>query len=229
MTTIFKNKTNAGILNILAFFFIISFISCSVSKPPKEVGKFLESNLVELIKYDSSLHLDIRYATANNFAGKAVYEEARAFLQKPAALALINASSALKKEGYGLLIFDGYRPWSVTKLFWTITTEANKKFVANPKKGSRHNRGCAVDLSLYDLKTGKEIKMTGDYDEMTERSYPNYTGGTVEERKMRDLLRNVMESNGFKVYDTEWWHFDFNEWKNYRIENIAFSKIKPTI
>ena len=132
----------------------------------------------------------------------------------------------LKPLGYGLLVFDGYRPWSVTKLFWDITSDENKKFVANPKKGSRHNRGCAVDLSLYDLKTGKEITMTGMYDEMTERSYPYYTGGTEEQRKMRDLLRTNMESEGFTVYEYEWWHFDYKDWKLYPIGNIPFSKIK---
>ncbi|HRI20754.1 MAG TPA: M15 family metallopeptidase, partial [Panacibacter sp.] len=109
---------------------------------------------------------------------------------------------------------------------WDITSDENKKFVANPQKGSRHNRGCAVDLSLYDLKTGKEITMTGMYDEMTERSYPYYKGGTDEQRKMRDLLRTNMESEGFTVYEYEWWHFDYKDWKLYPIGNIPFSKIK---
>jgi D-alanyl-D-alanine dipeptidase len=128
--------------------------------------------------------------------------------------------------GYGLLIFDGYRPWSVTKLFWDVTSKENKKFVADPKKGSRHNRGCAVDLSLYDLATGKEIQMPGAYDETSERSFPDYKGGTEEQRKMRDLLRSKMEANGFTVYEFEWWHFDFKDWKSYHIQNIPFSEIK---
>jgi D-alanyl-D-alanine dipeptidase len=114
----------------------------------------------------------------------------------------------------------------VTKLFWNITPEESKKFVADPKKGSRHNRGCAVDLSLCDMTTGKEVQMPGEYDEHTERSYPNYKGGTEEERKMRDLLRSKMEAHGFTVYDYEWWHFDYNGWRSYRIQNIPFSKIK---
>ena len=103
------------------------------------------------------------------------------------------------------------RPWSVTKLFWEVTPDDKKQFVADPAKGSRHNRGCAVDLSLYDIKTGKEIEMTGNYDEMTERSYPNYTGGTEQQRKMRDLLRSKMEAQGFTVYEYEWWHFDYKD------------------
>jgi len=173
--------------------------------------------------------LDIRYATANNIARKPVYKESRAFLQRPAAIALIKVNEELHALGYGLLIFDGYRPWSVTKLFWDITAKENKKFVANPKKGSRHNRGCAVDLSLYDLKTGKEVTMPGAYDEMSERSYPTYIGGTEEQRKMRDLLRSKMEANGFTVEKSEWWHFDFSDWRSYRIANVPFSKIIPTI
>jgi D-alanyl-D-alanine dipeptidase len=97
--------------------------------------------------------------------------------------------------------------------------------VANPKEGSKHNRGCAIDLSLYEIASGKEVQMTSQYDEMSERSYPNYTGGTAEQRKMRDLLRRLMEANDFTVYDCEWWHFDYKDWKSYRIENIQFSEI----
>src|SRR6185369_4605763 len=135
--------------------------------PPKEAGPFREPDLVELIGLDPTLRLDIRYATSNNFVGRPVYKEACAFLQRPAAEALVRANQALRKKGYGLLIFDGYRPWSVTKLFWDITPEDKKIFVADPKTGSRHNRGCAVDLSMFDLKTGKEVQMPGEYDEMT--------------------------------------------------------------
>ena len=201
------------------------FASCA-AKPPHETGDFKQSDLVELIKLDTAIHLDIRYATSNNLTGRPVYNQARAFLQRPAAEALVKINAELKSLGYGLLVFDGYRPWSVTKLFWDITSEENKKFVADPKKGSRHNRGCAADLSLYDLATGKEIEMTGVYDEMSERSYPNYTGGTEEQRKMRDLLRSKMEAQGFTVFDYEWWHFDYKDWKDYRITNIPFSEIK---
>lgn len=210
-------------LFVLLFTCTILF-SCA-AKPPVESGKFRETDLVELIKLDSTIKLDIRYATNNNLVGKPVYTEARAFLQRPAAEALVKINASLKPLGYGLLVFDGYRPWSVTKLFWDITAEENKKFVANPKKGSRHNRGCAVDLSLYDLTTGKEIEMTGVYDEMSERSYPDYKGGTETQRNMRDLLRSKMEANGFTVYPYEWWHFDFNGWEQYRISNIPFSEI----
>ena len=211
---------------IFLFFFCALFFSNCAVRPPHETGNFKESDLVELVKIDSTIKLDVRYATSNNFAGQPVYEEARAFLQRPAAEALVRANENLKSLGYGLLVFDGYRPWRVTKLFWDVTSEENKKFVANPKKGSKHNRGCAVDLSLYDLATGKEIEMPGLYDEMTERSYPDYQGGTEQQRKMRDLLISKMEEQGFKVIPHEWWHFDYHDWQSYRIGNIPFSKIR---
>jgi D-alanyl-D-alanine dipeptidase len=211
----------------IAFIVLVSIvISSCKAQPPHETGDFKPTDLVELIKLDTSIHLDIRYATSNNFVGRPLYTEARAFLQRPAAEALVKINASLKPLGYGLVVFDGYRPWSVTKLFWDVTPADKKQFVADPAKGSRHNRGCAVDLSLYDLATGKEIEMTGNYDEMTERSYPNYTGGTEQQRKMRDLLRSKMEAQGFTVYEYEWWHFDYKDWKDYRITNVPFSKIK---
>lgn len=210
---------------ILIFFAAVVFHSCGV-KPPHETGNFKPTDLVELKNLDTSIHLDIRYATSNNFVGRPLYKEARAFLQRPAAEALVRVNASLKPLGYGLVVFDGYRPWSVTNLFWKVTPPDKHNFVANPAHGSIHNRGCAVDLSLYDLKTGKEIEMTGNYDEMTERSYSDYTGGTEEQRKMRDLLRTKMEAEGFKVIHDEWWHFDYKDWKDYRITNVPFEKIK---
>ena len=204
---------------------VLLFVNCA-SKPPQERGDFRKHELVELIKLDTTFKLDIRYATTNNFVRKPVYTQARAFLQRPAAEALVKVNSEFKQLGYGLLIFDGYRPWSVTKIFWDMTSEENKKFVADPKDGSKHNRGCAIDLSLYEIGTGREVSMPGEYDETSERSYPRYLGGTVEQRRMRDLLRSKMEANGFTVYEFEWWHFDFHEWKSYRILNIPFQELK---
>lgn len=205
--------------------FILLLAGCAV-KPPVEHGEFRKSELVELVKLDPTFKLDIRYATSNNFTGKPVYTEARAFLQRPAAEALVKVNSELKQLGYGLVIYDGYRPWSVTKLFWDITPVENRKFVADPKKGSMHNRGCAIDLTLFELSSGKVVEMTGGYDEMSERSYPSYKGGTEEQRRMRDLLRSKMEANGFTVNEFEWWHFDYKDWKLYRIENVSFSEIQ---
>ena len=194
--------------------------------PPKEEGEFRAPELVELVKLDRTLRLDIRYATKNNFTGRPVYTEARAFLQRPAAEALARASRALRKQGFGLVVFDGYRPWHVTKLFWDLTPEDKKQFVADPARGSRHNRGCAVDLTLRDLRTGEQVSMPGEYDEMTERSHVNYAGGTAEQRRLRDLLRAAMEAEGFTVYEPEWWHFDYKDWRQYPILNLSFSEIK---
>jgi len=212
-------------LYLLLITLIVGFDESCKTQPPHEEGNFRPTDLVELVKLDSSIHLDIRYATKNNFTGKILYKEARAFLQRPAAEALVKVNASLNPLGFSLVVFDGYRPWSVTKLFWDVTPDDKKKFVADPSKGSRHNRGCAVDLSLYDIATGKEIEMTGNYDEMTERSYANYKGGTEQQRKMRDLLRLKMEAQGFTVYEYEWWHFDYKDWKLYQITNVPFSKI----
>ena len=137
----------------------------------------------------------------------------------------MRASKALAKRGYGLLIHDGYRPWYVTKMFWDATPEADHIFVADPQNGSRHNRGCAVDLTLYDLATGKPVEMTGGYDEMSTRSYPDYPGGTSLERWHRDLLRKTMEAEGFKVYEFEWWHFDYADWAKYQVMNVPFEQL----
>jgi zinc D-Ala-D-Ala dipeptidase len=193
---------------------------------PKPEASVRKAELVELITLDPTIKLDVRYATSNNFVGRPLYKQERAFLQRPAAEALARAHRELKHYGYGLLIFDGYRPWRVTKLFWEVTPAALKKFVANPRQGSRHNRGCAVDLSLYDLKTGKEIPMPSEYDEMTDRAYPSYTGGTAEQNRTRDLLKQEMEKQGFTVFSIEWWHFDYKDWREYAILDIDFSEIK---
>jgi D-alanyl-D-alanine dipeptidase len=196
------------------------------ARPPQEQGEFRPADLVDVGKLDPRIKLDIRYATSDNFLSTPVYSSARAYLQRPAADALLRAHRELMKQGYGVLIFDAYRPWYVTKVFWDATPPDKHEFVADPAKGSRHNRGCAVDLSLYDLKTGREIEMTGVYDEMSERSYPAYKGGTDEQRRHRELLRSAMEKQGFTVYETEWWHFDYREWPHYAIGNVDFENIK---
>jgi D-alanyl-D-alanine dipeptidase len=210
--------------SILFLFSLVLLASCATG-PPKETGTFKDSDLVELITLDPTFMLDIRYATTNNFTGKAVYTQPRAFLQRPAAEALVKVNSEFKAIGYQLLIFDGYRPWDITKVFWDMTPKSDKKFVADPKEGSKHNRGCAVDLSLYRITDGQEVSMPGEYDEMSERSYPSYQGGTAEQSKMRDLLIKKMEAHGFKVYEFEWWHFDYKDWKSYRIQNIPFENL----
>jgi D-alanyl-D-alanine dipeptidase len=194
-------------------------------QPPQEQGPFLKPDLVELITLDPTIKLDIRYATNNNFLGTTLYTQARGFLQRPAAEALVRANRELKALGYGLIIHDGYRPWYVTKIFWDATPDDKKIFVADPKDGSKHNRGCAVDLSLYDLKTGAEVQMPSGYDEMTERAYADYPGGTDQERARRAILRQAMEKQGFAVIPKEWWHFDYKDWKQFPILNVKFEDL----
>jgi zinc D-Ala-D-Ala dipeptidase len=195
--------------------------------PPKERGHFRESDLVEIAQLDPTIRLDIRYATTNNFLHRPVYNEARAFLQRPAAEALVRAHRALRPKGYGVVVFDAYRPWSVTKIFWDSASAEERRieFVADPRKGSRHNRGCAVDLTLFELATGRQVAMPSGYDEFSERAFPDYTGGNAESRALRDLLRATMEAEGFTVYRAEWWHFDYNDWKQYRIMDMPFTAI----
>jgi zinc D-Ala-D-Ala dipeptidase len=195
------------------------------AQPPHEKGTFRQADLAELVTLDPAIKLDVRYATSNNFMGTPMYTEARAFLQRPAAEALVRVLHELEPQGYGLVIHDGYRPWYVTKIFWDATPQDKKIFVANPAKGSKHNRGCAVDLSLYDLKTGREVQMPSGYDEMTERAYANNPGGTDAERALRLLLRRAMEHQGFRVNKEEWWHFDYKDWKQYPILNVRFEDL----
>ncbi len=194
--------------------------------PPEEKNPlFKKPDLVDVTAIDPTIKLDIRYANKNNFLGTPVYTLAKAYLQRPAALALGRAHKKLAKDGYGLLIHDAYRPWHITKVFRDATPSKYHLFVADPSQGSRHNRGCAVDLTLYDLKTGAAVEMVSGYDEFSERSYPDYPGGTSEQRWHRDLLRRAMEGEGFTVYNAEWWHFDYRDWRNYPIRNATFEEL----
>jgi len=204
---------------------LILFIGVSAQDGPPHESDKREADLVELTKLSKTIKLDIRYARTDNFTGQVVYPEARAFLQRDAAKALVRVHKKLKKDSLGIVIFDGYRPWSITKLFWDVVKPEERKYVADPAKGSKHNRGCAVDLSIYDLKTGKLIPMPSDFDEFTERASPDYTGGTDEERSNRDKLRSLMEAEGFFVNPNEWWHFDYKDWQSYAIYDIPFDAI----
>lgn len=193
------------------------------AKPPAETTAYhLVSDFVELNSLDKTIRYDIRYATTNNFMGAVFYSSAHAFLQRPAAEAVARVNAKLKQYGYGLLIHDAYRPWYVTKMFWDATPDSLHDFVADPAYGSRHNRGAAVDLSMYDLKTGQPVAMPSSYDEFSERAFPSYPGGTTQQRQRRDLLRSMMEAEGFTVYNFEWWHFDYRNWRQYPINNFTF-------
>ena len=193
--------------------------------PPEEHRTFRQPDLVEVTSLDESIKLDIRYAGDNNFLGTPVYEQPRALLQRPAAEALARVHRRLREKGLGLLIYDAYRPWYVTHIFYEATPGGMKHFVANPQLGSRHNRGCAVDLTLYDLTSGEPVEMVSGYDEFTERAYPDYAGPSYRARWYRELLRTAMEAEGFRVYEFEWWHFDYQDWREYPILNVPFDSV----
>ncbi|MFM1944197.1 MAG: hypothetical protein RI897_3179 [Verrucomicrobiota bacterium] len=191
---------------------------------PTERGTFREPDLVELRELDPTIHLNILYAGSSNFLGRALYRDARAMLQRPAAEALVRANAVLRLEGYGLLVTDAYRPWRVTKEMWDSVSKEEREagFVANPKTGSKHNRGCAVDVTLYLLETGDEVEMPSMVDEFSERAHVDYPGGSEEAAAKRELLRRVMEAEGFAVYENEWWHFDYKDWREYRVMDVEF-------
>lgn len=203
-------------------FFVLLFNDMPAIAKENTIHK---TELIEIIKLDPTLKLDIRYATKNNFLKRPIYKVAKAFLQKPVAEDLIKVNKELHKDGFGLLIFDGYRPWSITKLFWDEINPDKRKFVADPKIGSIHNRGCAVDLTLYDLESGKELKMPSEYDTFSEAAYPTYMGGTSEERSKRDFLIKVMETHHFKVHSNEWWHFNHRDCDKYQILDIPLEEV----
>lgn len=193
--------------------------------PPTETGDKLASDLVDVTTITPGLKLDIRYAGANNFMGIPLYETPAAYLQRPAAEALGRIHRALAVKGYGLLIHDAYRPWYVTWMFWEATPPEARIFVADPARGSRHNRGCAVDLTLYDLKTGHPVEMPSRYDEFSTRAYADFVGGTTAQRALRAILREAMEADGFTVYAEEWWHFDYRDYARYPIGTRTFTEL----
>ena len=179
-------------------------------------------DLLEVKKIDTTIVLDIRYATTNNFTGKQVYDEARFFLRTEAAKKLLEVQKELQSFGLGLKIFDGYRPLSVQKKFWEIMPD--ERYVADPKKGSRHNRGAAVDLTLVD-KNGNEIPMPTPYDDFTEKASRNYMDLSAQVIINRKFLEDIMTKYGFTGMPTEWWHFDFNGWEKYDIMDVNFKDL----
>ncbi len=195
------------------------------AEPPKTKGLFTPE-LVDLATIDPTIKFDIRYAGTNNFMQTQFYRTPRAYMQRAAAEALGRVADRLRRMGFGLLVYDAYRPWYVTKMFWDATPDSLKHFVADPQKGSVHNRGAAVDLTLYDLKTGKPVEMVSGYDEFSPRAYPRYPGGTDRQRWYRKVLRRMMEAEGFHVYEWEWWHFNYRDAQQYPIMNVSFEDLQ---
>lgn len=189
----------------------------------QEIKQQPDSRLVEIKKYIPGIVLDIRYATTNNFTHHRMYPQARAFARLPVVMALMEVEDDLKTRGLGLKIYDAYRPYTITEKFYEITPDTN--FVADPRKGSKHNRGCAIDLSLIDLKTGKELDMPTGFDSFSRKAGANYPDLSEQKITNRELLKSMMQAHGFRVIATEWWHYDFNGWAKYPLLDVPFSAI----
>ncbi len=189
----------------------------------QSISKNADMELVDLEKLIPGIKLDIRYATKNNFTGEIIYTIAKAFARKPVALALKKVQDSLAFHNLGLRIYDAYRPYSATLKFYEVYPDTN--FVANPKYGSRHNRGCAIDLTLIDLNTNLEIPMPSEFDDFSEKAHPDYTDLTPEVIENRTFLFNIMSQFGFTHYPTEWWHFDFSGWENYPLMDLSFEEL----
>lgn len=183
-----------------------------------------QMNWVDLEKI-AGFKFDIRYARIDNFLGEAVYSSPRAFLLEHVAADLVRVHEALRAHGFGLLIFDAYRPWSVTKLFWDRSSTEMRDYLANPDRGSAHNRGCAVDLSMYSLSSGQAVTMPSDFDEMNEKAHSLYPHGTEDSRRLREILQSAMKSNHFLGITNEWWHFNHATSAEHKIYNLSFSEM----
>ncbi len=182
------------------------------------------NELVNLSDFIPGIVLDIRYATTNNFTKEKIYNLHRAYARRPVAEALKKIQADLKMQGLGLKIFDGYRPYSATVMFYE--TYHDTTYVASPYKGSRHNRGCALDLTVISLKTGEELKMPTEFDSFKKEAWPSSPVSDPAIRKNRKTLIDAMEKHGFKVNSSEWWHFDFVGWQKFAVMDIDFEELE---
>lgn len=183
-----------------------------------------DKELIDLEKFVPGVVLDIRYATTNNFTKQRIYTLAKAYARKPVAAALKRVQAALKPMGLGIKIFDAYRPYKATVKFYEVYRDTT--YVASPYRGSRHNRGCAIDMTIIDLKTGAELKMPTGYDSFQKAAWPSTPVKDPAIKKNRDLIIAVMEKQGFKVNSSEWWHYDFKGWKKFEVLDIDFEELQ---
>jgi D-alanyl-D-alanine dipeptidase len=197
-----------------------------ISKPEaylRSVKADSQMLLLDLRQTVPGIVLDIRYATDDNFTHRSVYPAARAFARLRVARALADVQAELEGMGMGLKVFDAYRPYQQTLLFWDIIHDT--AYVASPSTGSRHNRGCAVDVSLVNRKTGIELQMPTPFDSFSPAASPGFVDVPAEAKRNRQLLIDIMSKHGFTVYPSEWWHFDFRGWKNYGLMDISFEEL----
>lgn len=195
-----------------------------VSVYRKIVATDPDNELVDMRQLLPDAQFDVTYAKTTNFLKRKLYPTADVFMRKPAALAIRQAHENLKKQGFGLLLFDGYRPYAITVLFYE--EHGDTTFVADPRKGSKHNRGMAIDLTLFDRKTGKRLSMPSDYDESTPRAYHNYMDSDSASLAHRAILKREMERVGFSIFPWEWWHYDFRGWESCFTYDVSFKAIR---
>lgn len=182
---------------------------------PVDPAATARPELVDLARFDPRMRLDIRYATPANFMGRTLYPVARAIAQRPVAEALSKVQTRAEAAGYGLLIFDAYRPWRITRMMWDETPPDRREFVADPRTGSRHNRGCSIDLSLH--RNGVEVPMPSPYDDFTPAAYRANTAAPAEALAASRMLEAWMVAEGFVPLPNEWWHYDWADWRRYPI------------
>jgi zinc D-Ala-D-Ala dipeptidase len=204
---------------------VISKLKAYKKQVEAEAGK----KMIELKTLVPGLVYDLRYASENNFMKRRMYPSNTniTFLRQPAAIAIAAVQQELNQKGLGLKIFDAYRPYSVTVKFWELVKD--ERYVANPAKGSGHNRGIAVDLTIIHLDSGKEFDMGTGFDNFSDTAHWAFTNLSEEVLQNRNMLKTIMEKNGFKALDTEWWHFFLPNSGRYEVLNIPFKKLNKDI
>ncbi len=205
---------------ICSFLILFLFVGCAMMEPDRPANIVTDpakAKLVRLQDIDASILFDVRYASTNNFVGDVLYDCAEVYLVKDAAIRLVRVNQRLMERGLRLLVFDGYRPWSVQKRLWEKAPDS--RYVANPKYGSRHNRGCAVDLTLANA-DGRPLEMPTDYDDFTERAHFSFMDSTPEAMANHFILVKAMMAEGFEPINSEWWHFDAPGWRDYPILDV---------
>jgi D-alanyl-D-alanine dipeptidase len=222
------------IKSLLILFLFVPFITQAQYKYgliPVKFKKYVtdkatnpQNELINLEKFIPGVKLDIRYATTNNFTKEKVYNLSRTYARKPVAESLKEAQADFKKLGYGIKIFDAYRPYAATVKFYEVYHDTT--YVASPYRGSRHNRGCAIDMTIFDLKTGEDLPMPTEYDSFRKEAWPSTPVSDPIIKKNRDLIISVMRKHGFKVNGSEWWHFDFIGWQKFDVLDISFEELE---
>jgi D-alanyl-D-alanine dipeptidase len=217
-----------AVLLLIGIMFVCRFTTAQTPVQPLNFIQYLalpdSFHLYPLEHSDKNIKTDIKYATTDNFTRKQIYPFAAVYLTSPALQGLYKAAEYLKKKNLGLIIYDAYRPYAATVSFWEIIQD--ERYVAHPDKGSRHNRGCAVDVSMYSLETLELCKMPTAYDDFSERAAAYDMICSADAIANRTILQEAMQSGGFQIFETEWWHFDFTAWKNHPVLDVSFSELK---